>query len=351
MLIACRPAIDIGLGKSDDGGVEPTTCDAGACVPLGCTTGAACEGVCLESDATRELLVGGIEPVSAAFYDGNGDGRLDALVPHLSSADLHFYAGDGSGGWAAPRVVASGRNSAWMAFADFTGDGFVDVFISQPESRRARLLTGSSDGPSSSIDVPVANDAVQLLAHDADADGDVDLVVSRGDARCLDMHLNDGTGAFGAAVTPCVPFPGGVALLWAMAAADVDGNGRAEIIGIHAPTRRMLAFDAELSAGTLVEIGRWASGAGTLPVVANVSGDAALELVALPKDGVSPITVYPARVGATEETCLGATVPMGVDAWAVADVDGDALPDFVGLKAIQNAAVVVRARSLDPFIQ
>ncbi len=351
LLVACRPAIDLGAGKRGDGGAQGATCDAGACLPLGCTTTAACDDLCFEPDALRDLLVGGVEPLSAAFYDGNGDGHLDVLVPHLSSEDVHFFAGDGAGGWAVPRVVSVGRSSAWMAFSDFTGDGFGDVFLVQPETRRARLLTGGTDGPTVSVDLAVANDAVQVVPHDADADGDVDLLVSRNNSRCLDVHRNDGTGTFSATAGTCIPFPSGLLFTWAGRPADVDGDGRGEIIGIHASTRRMIAFDADLAAGDLVEVGRWPSGVGIVPVVANVSGDAALELVALPKDGVSSIVVYPARVDATSASCVGATVPKGVDAWGVADVDGDALPDFVGLQAVQNAAVVVRARPSVPFIQ
>ena len=353
LLVACRPVVELGGGKRGDGGPDPSSsCEAGPCVPVGCTTEAACEGTCVRTDAKRDRLVGGVEPIVSAFYDGNGDGRPDVVVFDLTTEDVHFYAGVDGSTWAVPRVVGVGRMQPGHAIGDFTGDGIEDLFLRQPEQWLARLLVGSQDGPSSAADVPIASDSMELVAHDANGDGDLDLLVARSDARCLDVHVNAGNGAFFEPPVACVAFPEGKYWRWSRRSVDVDGDSRAEMVGIPYAGGRMIAYDVDLSSTSLREVGRWIVDArAAIPLVTNATGDASLELVATTQDGVTAPWIYPAHLGATTPLCVGANPPTGIDPNDISDVDGDGAPDFVGIEFTRDAIVVSRSRVVPAFIQ
>ncbi len=353
VLAACRPVVELGGKKhGDGGGVPPSSCDAGACVPVGCTTGSACEGTCIRMDATRDRLVGGVEPIVSMFYDGNGDRVPDVLVQNLATEDVSFHAGVAGGAWAPARIIGVGRMQAGHAIGDFSGDGIDDVFLREPEQLLARLLVGSADGPAVFGDVSIASDSIELVPHDADGDGDLDLLVARSAARCFDVHLNAGNGAFPFAPVACVAFPDGTLFRWSRKGADLDGDARAEVVGIPYAGGHMVAYDVDLVRASLHEVARWWIAApAAVPLVTNATGDPALELVAMAQDGVTAPQIFAARLGATDPLCIGATPPTGVDPNDVADVDSDGAPDFVGIEFTRDAIVVSHSRVIPPFIQ
>lgn len=344
MLGGCVVVADVGspLAPGDDAGTTEV-CEAGTCPPSSCDTAASCDGLCFNPGTVRERLLGGVEPVDLILYDGNGDGFEDVFVVYLFSAEVWFYAGNGQRGWLGSSVIDAGRSASGSAIADFTGDGILDVFLRQPETNRALFLVGTASGPSIGEPLTIASDSQQLLPHDVDSDGDLDLLVARADARCLDAHLNEGGGAFTAAVGACVPNADSVLWRFAGRGVDVNGDGRSEILGIPFSRGRLVAFDVDLETNTLVEAARWPiATTGIYPAVADVSGDDALEVVAMPVDGVSLFEVFRAQAGSTDPVCQQVRSPSGLAAVSVGDLDRDGLMDFLGFA---SAMSVVLARS------
>lgn len=327
-------------------------CDAGACSVGLCSTGMQCAGSCLATDAYRQVFADGSEPVDWALYDGNGDGFDDLLTVDLATEVLSFHAGDGVGGFGPVVTVPVGRTQFGLSLADFTGDGILDVVLRQPDFRRARLLVGGPAGPSVRADVALASDAYRTIPHDADGDGAIDLVVVRSEAGCLEVLRNDGQGTLGASPVACIPEPDGVAWRWAQRGVDVDGDGRAEVVGIPTMAGRMIAFDLELGTASIREVARWAvPTSAAQPVVSDVLPAPGLELVTLPFAGDLDALVFEARVDASSASCAGVRVPSRLTPLAAGDVDRDGLPDFLSLSPSSARLVVSRSRSVPPVLE
>lgn len=311
-----------------------------------------CAGTCLATDSSRQTFTDGEQPIDWTLYDGNGDGLPDVLIVDLGTESAYFHAGDGDGGFAVAVTVAVGRTQPGLAVADFTGDGVLDVLLRQPDFGRARLLAGGAAGPFVRRDVSIASDAYRLLSHDIDADGAIDIAVVRANTGCIDALLNDGQGGFPSPPIPCIALPYGVAWRWADRGADVDGDGRSEVIGIPVNSGSIVAFDLDAHQRDAREVARWSVPSTVAqPVVGDVLGSPGLELVALPQPGYSEAFVFEAHAGATTPACSGVQVPSFLDTLHAGDVDRDGLPDFLAIAPSAAYFVVSRSRPVPPVLE
>ena len=145
--------------------------------------------------------------VTPALFDANEDGCLD-MVGAWGTCDGLFqrYPLEAAG---LEGLAAVGRSNRDSRFADFTGDGIIDIFTN---------VYAQADDPLSSAMLHVGNghggftedpgvSAMQIrgfgetvLAADFDNDGDVDIFVPtythRGDGGHNWLLINDGTGHF-----------------------------------------------------------------------------------------------------------------------------------------------------------
>ena len=151
---------------------------------------------------------------SFQIVDLDGDGDLDIVQARQTSRGIQILTNDGNLNFTETDVLGTFSSSSFyesLQVADFTGDGFVDLFFALPgQLRDFRLLRGTADGfEETSVSASVGdaslsspgNPAGDGLPVDIDGDGDLDLLLghvdnfgSRNDgARVL---LNDGTGFF-----------------------------------------------------------------------------------------------------------------------------------------------------------
>jgi VCBS repeat-containing protein len=150
-----------------------------------------------------------------ALVDIDNDGDLDAVF-HNGTGDIKIYRNNGSSGFAESQSIdpgtdsTSGFYSAGQGFvaADFTGDGFVDLYIARGNgstTTQLQALLLRNDGTGHFVDSQQAFPAEFVpppVAGDVDGDGDLDIVYGgsavvggsgSGDGGVL---LNDGTGVF-----------------------------------------------------------------------------------------------------------------------------------------------------------
>jgi hypothetical protein len=229
-------ALDVALSNSDG-----LTGGTGVSLFLGAGDGT--------FEPRRDLPTGaGSEvPVGLAAADFDGDGALDLAVAAYGfngqGSTVRLLRGDGAGGFAAPVAYqdvpegSTGSAFATIALADVEGDGDLDVFYSntrtsEGSSGAVGLLRNDGAGvlgDPSSVALPLFSaGATALATADLDGDGDPDLVANQYSARTTDglvVALNDGTGAFGAAVL----YKGGQST-FDVAAADMDGDGDADLL-------------------------------------------------------------------------------------------------------------------------
>jgi uncharacterized membrane protein len=199
---------------------------------------------------------GGYDPQSVAVADVNGDGKPDLLVANCASssdacADGNNAApsvllGNGDGTFRAPVTYASsGYDATSVAVADVNGDGKPDLL-----AVNAYACSGSSSACSNgSVSVLLGNGdgifwgaviyssggapAFSVAAKDVNGDGKADLVIAircSENGNCADsavgVLLGNGDGTFRTAVT----YGSGGYDARSAAVADVNGDGKPDLV-------------------------------------------------------------------------------------------------------------------------
>ncbi|MBK8978497.1 MAG: VCBS repeat-containing protein [Planctomycetes bacterium] len=175
-------------------------------------------------DFTRALLVA----------DLDGDGDVDAVLGNLGPDRL--LRGDGLGSFTvAPAGVwpVDAAATTALAAADVDGDGRRDVVLARDGSRNAIYLATSAGAfvDASATWLPPDTDATQaVLAFDADADGDSDLLFG-GDAG-LRLFRNDRTPPLVETTATATPPAGasGSLRVTSLAALDEDNDGDLDVV-------------------------------------------------------------------------------------------------------------------------
>ena len=169
--------------------------------------------------------------------DVDGDGDVDAVL--LSFAERHrLYVNDGTGTFAeaSSQMPSNATYGTAAALADLDRDGDLDLVIAngggfiQSNSLHLNDGSGSFTGGGGLLP-PDTDDSSSLAVGDVDADGDLDLVFgnvnSEGEQDRL--FLNDGAASFVNASRDRVPHASSRAPAVRIAA-DVDGDGDLDVL-------------------------------------------------------------------------------------------------------------------------
>lgn len=145
--------------------------------------------------------------VTPALWDLDGDGCLD-LIGRRGNCDGTFTA-QALDPLGAGLLFAPGRVNRDSRFADFTGDGIVDIFTNvysraDDTGSQSILLVGQTDGtfrPDAGVAaLGIGGFGETVVAADFDNDGDVDLYLphyfDRNDGGHSWLLVNDGHGVF-----------------------------------------------------------------------------------------------------------------------------------------------------------
>lgn len=184
----------------------------------------------------------GLNAISASLADFDNDGDLDLMFQGLNTASQKLYRNNtiGTGAhtftdvglsiWPAP-VVSATWSAAW---ADYDGDGRVDVFVGQNNTNQpnGRLMRNTPDG---FVDVSVAtglNDngfAQNVGWADVNNDHRLDMVIGMEGPKVNQIYLQDATHHF-APVAAESGIQSPVAnKAYGMAMGDADGDGDVDI--------------------------------------------------------------------------------------------------------------------------
>jgi hypothetical protein len=209
----------------------------------GCQTGIGTVGVLLgNGDATFQTAVtygtGGFGAQSVRIADVNGDGKPDLVVANCSSpigpGSVGVLLGNGDGTFQTAVAYGSGGYDAEsVAVADVNGDGKLDVLVANFCGNTScslpgtvGVMLGNGDGTFQSV-VPYSSGGPVLHAiavADVNRDGKRDIVVTASNNDVL-VLLGNGDGTFQAPVGSGTG--GGLASL---AVADVNGDGRPDVM-------------------------------------------------------------------------------------------------------------------------
>jgi hypothetical protein len=188
---------------------------------------------------------GGDGSSSVAVGDFNGDGIPDIVVTNScqsescqSDGTVGVMLGNGDGTFQPVVTYDSGSlRSDWVATADLTGNGIVDLVVDGGAGNVVGVLLGNGDGtfqaPVTYIVDGVAGGKVAI--GDVNGDGIPDLAVTDActklkDGACTDAKvivlLGNGDGTF----QPQIPYSTGGIGAFAVAIGDVNGDGRPDLV-------------------------------------------------------------------------------------------------------------------------
>jgi hypothetical protein len=174
-------------------------------------------------------------PTALGVGDFDRDGKLDLAagggtnVPPNAN-NLSILLGDGHGGFGTPTYFTVGQAPQSMSIADFNGDGFPDIAISNsiPVGTNSTVSVLFGDGKGGFAErLPLE---IGILGRgtgvaDFDHDGHPDLVVANSGSNSVSVLLGDGKGHF----APKVDFPVGTNPR-KLAVGDLNRDGRADIV-------------------------------------------------------------------------------------------------------------------------
>tara|TARA_R110002073_G_scaffold36865_2_gene107093 strand:- start:9853 stop:12477 length:2625 start_codon:yes stop_codon:yes gene_type:complete len=179
----------------------------------------------IETDGMRHITSGDID------RDGDPDFVVDG-------ADTRVWRGSLSGTWGDYEPLERTGIELGMGVAevitegDLNGDGIADVAIGG--NQHVTLYYGLADGtfsPPAVLVLPLTR-TQDILLHDMDLDGDLDMVVAVISGSAL-MYRNDGTGVF---TIPCINMPF-IDDVNAIGVGDLNGNGFPDLVFARPRTR------------------------------------------------------------------------------------------------------------------
>jgi len=171
--------------------------------------------------------------IDVAAFDADRDGDVDIVAATITGPDrLVLYANDGTGALVpVPGALPSPRSEVvhQVVAVDVDRDGDHDLAVAAPEFATEILLNngGVFLRPAARL-LPTWPEVRALAMGDVDGDGDADLVMRPEGTADAVLCLNE-NGRFSPLNPPDV-VPG------ARATADLDGDGAADVIGLHGST-------------------------------------------------------------------------------------------------------------------
>src|ERR1700727_1925572 len=192
---------------------------------------------------------GGQNTLGGATGDLNGDGKLDVVLAsqcalnNCSNGVVTVLLGNGDGTYQTPVSYAAGQDMKSVVLGDVNGDGKLDILTvsecnSDCSAGAVNVLLGNGDGtfqPAVTYNTGAA-DANFLAVADANGDGKLDLLVINicaSNNSCsggvLSVLLGNGDGTFQTAVN----YGSGGESPQGISAADVNGDGKVDIVVVH----------------------------------------------------------------------------------------------------------------------
>ena len=177
----------------------------------------------------------GSTPTALGAGDFNRDGKLDLAAgggvnEPPDTNNLSILIGDGRGGFSAPTYFTVGTAPQSMSIADYNGDGFADIAISNslPMATNSTVSVLFGDGRgrfSERLPLEIGILGRGTGAADFNRDGSLDLVVANSGSNSVSVLLGDGKGHFAAKVD----FPVGTNPR-KLAVGDLNRDGKPDIV-------------------------------------------------------------------------------------------------------------------------
>ncbi len=331
-------AVSTAVGQIFDGSPPPPSPEPAAVPPeppAATASGCTVDRLFGEEQA---YAAGGM-PTGVGVGDFNGDGKPDIALANFRSNSVQLFLNRGNGIFRAavsfPLPKGSGDPQD-LAVGDFNRDGHPDVAVVDQNGDTIDVLLGDGKGglgPATPYRVAGPKEYLRsrgLVVGDFDGDGKLDLatVDSNGNGTASVLY-GDGKGHFGPGVH--VTAADGQARVYQLAAGDLDGDGRDDLVVLQDPGSASVMLSQKgrkFTAPALVATGKQPRSAA----IADMDGDGKKDLVVgncgdnsvSVLQGLGDGTFAPPHRYSTQVNGVG-LCPLAV---AVADFDGDGKLDI-----------------------
>jgi hypothetical protein len=165
---------------------------------------------------------------TAAFADFDGDGALDMAAPDSNNAKLDILLGKGDGTFKPPATYPVGKSPSAIALADFNGDGATDVVVVDTSGMGLTRYLGVGDGTvTASLAISLTQATEAIFAADFNSDGWPDLVAVQQNGAIF--MAGDRTGGF---LNPAA-VPLGAAQILASTVGDLNQDGKLDLLVVN----------------------------------------------------------------------------------------------------------------------
>jgi hypothetical protein len=288
--------------------------------------------------------------------DMDGDGKPDIVSEGFGSnfTIARNTSTPGNMSFTAYNLTSPGPRS--VAVADFDGDGKRDLLSNGYVHRN--LSTPGTVNMGAAISI--GNIGYQCAAGDINGDGKIDAISGNGNNILIAMNTSTGPGVISFAAVITGPNVGSQPTGLQMA--DIDGDGKTDILGSQGPNDRAFSLRNITPVGSSTPVFEaaefWYSG-GTYPYrcqVADFDKDGKIDITTCNYSGVGTLTnaavLRNTSVPGNISFAAAVTTPAPQSNYriAVGDVNGDGLPDIVTKSNGTNVFSVYRNTSTGPGV-
>ena len=293
-------------------------------------------------------------PGEIALGDLNGDGKLDVAVSSHDSYGVVLLTGDGKGGLAiaptSPIAMKRGKHphTHGLAVVDINRDNKLDLVTCNSSDNDISLAFGDGRGNFTPVaqSFPVGPSPYPFAVGDVNNDGWADIVAtatatgpSRREqlplSRALTLLLSDGKGGLSPRQLPLR-----TGEPWFAAIADLNGDGRPDIVATHHDQSAMTVMIGNGRGGFTEANGSPFDFGVSLfhLIIADVDRDGTMDVIATSGDSIR-VLLGDGR-GAFKQA---ASIPVGPGAWrvAAADLNADGKLDVVTSNSESNSLSVL----------
>ncbi|MDW8241457.1 MAG: choice-of-anchor D domain-containing protein, partial [Acidobacteriota bacterium] len=276
------------------------------------------------------------EPVASVLADLNEDGKLDLVAAHANHLVTVWY-GRPSGAFDPPVAFSIEAQARALAVADVTGDGHLDVVLTDLKKRSLLVLVGDGKGGLPQAErVALSGAPTQIVIKDFVGGQRPDVLVSmsrNGQTKLVlwtDIGAAHGAATRTLATEPIILNTSLAENLVKLEVGYVNADQYADILAVHEDRLAVLYGDAS------APYSRVSTSALTQPVMdcvfGDFNGDANVDLAVLGQRS-QEVLIYSAQPdgqwGVRERLVVGPTAT----ALAVADRNDDRVDDLVVLRA------------------
>ena len=282
----------------------------------------------------------GQDPDAIAVGDLNGDGIPDLAVVNYYAGTVTILLGKGDGTFAATASSpATGSYPQAIVVGDFNRDGKLDLAVANSNSNNLTVLLGNGDGTfTATPDNPATgSEPVAIGVGDFNGDGNLDLAVVNGGSSTITVELGNGDGTF----TPSPLSAQTGTQPRSLVIGDFNGDGILDLAMLtnYSGSIGLLIGNGDGSFAPANPISLSSTNYSNILVGGDFNQDGRFDLALIEGSADSSQTFLGNGDGTFTAAPATSTSLMNAANAAVADLNGDGIPDLVETNSYQGGVL------------